>query len=37
MKMNMKKTKVMFNKFSREIEVQVNIIKIDKVEEYVYL
>src|SRR5271156_2729767 len=37
MKMNMKKTKVMFNKFSREIEVQVNTIKIDKVDEYVYL
>src|SRR5271156_1907593 len=36
MKMNMKKTKVMFNKFSREIEVQVNTIKIDKVGEYVY-
>ena len=35
--MNMKKTKVMFNKFSREIEVQVNTIKIDKVDEYVHL
>ena len=36
MKMN-KKTKVIFNKFSREIEVQVNTIKIDKIDEYVYL
>lgn len=37
LKMNMKKTKVMFNKFSREIEVKVNNIKIEKVNQYVYL
>lgn len=37
MKMNMKKTKVMFNKFSSEIEVQVNANKIEKVQQYVYL
>jgi hypothetical protein len=37
MKMNMKKTKVMFNKFTRQAEVQVNGISIEKVDEYVYL
>ena len=37
MKMNMKKTKVMFNKFTRQAEVQVNGAVIEKVEEYVYL
>lgn len=37
MKMNMKKTNVMFNRFSREMEVQVDGMKIGKVDEYVYL
>jgi hypothetical protein len=37
MKMNMKKTKVMFDKFCGEIEVQVDRTKTVKVEEYVYL
>jgi Reverse transcriptase (RNA-dependent DNA polymerase) len=37
MKMNMKKTKVMFNKFSTEIDIQINGMQIGKVDEYVYL
>lgn len=37
MKMNMKKIKVMFNKFTRETVVQLNTTEIEKVEEYVYL
>jgi Reverse transcriptase (RNA-dependent DNA polymerase) len=37
MKMNMKKTKVIFNKFTRETVVRLNTTEIEKVEEYVYL
>ena len=33
----MKKAKVKFNKFSREIEMKFNTIKINKVNIYVYL
>ena len=36
-RMNMKKTKVIFNKFTRETVVRLNTTEIEKVEEYVYL
>ena len=37
MKMNMKKTKVMFNKLAQISAVQINGIEVEKVDEYVYL
>jgi len=37
MKMNMKKTKVMFNKFAQQMPVHINGLVVEQVDEYVYL